>query len=275
MTRFAAFWSNDKSLNRWALTEERDALTWHVPGVGGLGLGWLQDDRSLLRRHPRGSDEGVQIAHLLSDLPSRAMLGCLEDSADASEASDVKDLAPYRFRDWIFSMDRAKLSDAPAAALLADLPDFLRRNVHGARHEELVFNLLLSKLHHLNAFNLTAPPASLIADAMAQTLTDLKEHYPLEQPSAQLAILSSRVLIGATLGAPIALRHWEGVQEPAPAPLFAGHRPKATAHNHFRAYLLLSGAFSPPQDAAHWQLIAPDHILHIARDGSLHTQSAP
>ena len=81
MIRFATLWSNDDSLNQWALSEARAALRWAVEGTAGLGLGWVQEGRSLLQRHPRGQSDTIELGGLLTELRTRVALGCISPGA--------------------------------------------------------------------------------------------------------------------------------------------------------------------------------------------------
>ena len=262
MVRFAALWSNDDSLTRWALGEAKAALTWEVPGDGGLGLGWVQDGRSLLQRHPRGSDARVELAGLLSELRSRTILGCV----DGGGPQEIAELSPFRFRSWLYAAaPSAALGADVKAALVEGLPDFLKRNIEGKSDGEVLFHHLLAELYKRDAFNMPSVDGKLAADALGASLAGIAAVAPAVVAGLRCVAMTERLVVGATRGGPLAIRQWRGVEEPAPTPLFAGHRPKAVAHPHYKAALIVSG---PAPTGAEWAQIAPDHLFWVGRDGA-------
>lgn len=264
MSRFAALWSNDDSLNQWALGEEREALCWAVEGEAGLGLGWVQEGRSLLQRHPRGQSDTIALGGLLTELRARVALGCISPGAAHQEMSE---LAPFRFRGWLYAaaLEQA-LGEEAREAIVAALPDFLRRNLEGHSDAELLFHQVLAALYKRDVFNMATVEGRLVADALADALEALDGLAPGVAATMQAVVVTERLVAGVTRGQPMALRQWRGVEEPAPAPLFAGHKPRAVAHAHYKGALLVSGA---QPAGARWEQIAAGSIFWIGRDGAL------
>jgi hypothetical protein len=262
MNRFVVLWSNDDSLNQWALSEEREALRWAVEGEAGLGLGWVQEGRSLLQRHPRVQSDTIELGGLLTELRARVALGCILSGAPRQEMSE---LAPFRFRSWLYAavLEQA-LGEEVRGLITATLPDFLRRNLEGHSDVELLFHQVLAALYKRDVFNMAMVDGRLVADALADALAALDGLAPDVAASMQAALVTERLVVGVTRGQPMALRQWRGVEEPAPSPLFAGHKPRAVVHAHYKGALLVSGA---QPVGARWEQIAAGSIFWIGRDG--------
>ena len=264
MMRFTALWSNDDSLNRWALAEARAALRWDVTGEAGLGLGWVQDGRSLLRRHPGGAGEPMELVGQLSEVRSRTVLGCVDSGATMQS---VAELAPFRFRGWLYAVEpSAPLGDEVKAAIAQGLPDFLRRNIDGTSDGEALFHHLLAELYRRDVFNMAHVEGRVVADALATSLEGIARMAPAAVERLQCVAMAERLMVGASCGGPMAIRQWRGIEEPAPPPLFAGHRPRAITFGHYKATLILSGA-QPAGES--WAQLEPDHLFWIGRDGAV------
>ncbi|MFU8806333.1 MAG: class II glutamine amidotransferase, partial [Bradymonadaceae bacterium] len=67
----------------------------------GLGLGWIQDGRSLLRKHPPKRAATADVASLVTDLPARAIVGHVRHASLGAVTSN--ELQPFRFRTWLYA----------------------------------------------------------------------------------------------------------------------------------------------------------------------------
>ena len=99
---------------------------------------------------------------------------------------------PFRFRSWLFahhgtlpgfgpeagSTDPARPSAAQEAlteVLVAELPDFLRRNLRGQTDSEILFHLFLTRLHETAHLDLAEVRLSDAQAAMRRTLAKLEQ----------------------------------------------------------------------------------------------------
>lgn len=226
------------------------------------GFGWVQDSRTLLRKQP-SMGAPLDMLGLMADVPARALVGQM--SADTNGGLDALNLQPFRFRKWVY----AQTGDPPlfekwGAQLLADMPDHLRRGVRGQSAAEVLF---LSFYHHMTELRALGPgPAEppLVAQALADMLTEVRklaqENGHEGELNLNLVAATERMLIAARLAEPLHLRLFSGLEQPGEDPLFAGHRPRAIQHPHFRAAFLGSG-LKPVEDS--WREIPAETIVYV------------
>lgn len=224
MARILAFTCTDISLTRHLLKE----VPSHAEKVSSSGIGWVQDDRSLLRVQPKPSV--VSPLDLLSDVPSRAILAAVNNDDLSRSAADVQ---PFRFRRWVFASDaiQTKLS---FDELYANVPEFLRQNIKGKTREEVIFHLVLAELHQGASLPGVRDHAEK-AEAIRAAISDLKSLDPDLHLSALFA--TDRAIFGVSLGQELHWNSWEGF-EVTEEPVFAGHKPSSTKHPTFRALMI-------------------------------------
>lgn len=237
-----------------------------------VGFGWLQESRTLLRKHPSQDDEPVNALGLLCDIPARTIIGYM--GGDGEGGFDTLDLQPFRFRKWLFAQSGSvpRLEEY-RDEILADIPDHIRRNVQGQTDAELVVHRFYQRMSERDALDGGRPDGEEVADALAETLDEFSERSyeaghegPLD---FNLVAATERLLIVARLGDPLHYRTFDGIDQPGEDPLFAGHSPRRVEHPHFDGAFLASG-LEPDDDR--WHEIERRQIVWIDHSWKAHSR---
>ena len=265
MSRLIAYMGNDDNLTWLALRAVGDELRLKPAATSsGVGLGWLQDGRSLLRNNPRPADDSPAFVDLLADIHSRSIIGYLRDGE--LEAVEPLELQPFRFRKWVFAQTGEEPADVGVRqALLEDVPAFIRGNIKGRAFSEAAFHHFLSRLHGHSVLEHSRTNPRGCAEALAETMRAVETGAAVADLS--IAATTERVFVAGRLGAPLYYRAIRGLVAPAAEPLFAGHRPKAIEHPSFKAIVVCNGE---PEGEA-WEEVPDRHVLWIDRDWSPQT----
>lgn len=230
---FGYFCSTD-SLTPSLLAQYGEPLNRLAPmSRAAMGLGWLQEGRSLVRKHPRGRAEKVDLLSLISDVPTRGLVGHIREGHEGKAAN--ADLQPFRFRNFVFA--RVGASDdlgSKGSAMRSALPDHIRRSIEGKTADEVLF-------HHFYAQ--VEPQLSRLGRQewhrlYARTLGGL---FLEGGDEAAGLLVSDRCLVATTSGVPMQYRYIEGLEEEREKPLFAGHKPGKIHHPSYRALLINAG----------------------------------
>ena len=267
MSRLLGYMCSDDSLTPYAMAEVRQqAWMDEANSPATLGFGWVQESRTLLRKHPTQASEPIDVLGLLADIPARAIVGHMSEEVDG--AVDTLDLQPFRFRKWVFSQSgHVPFFDEFRDDLVANIPDHIRRNIQGKTDAEVVFHRFYHWMKKKGALSTPRPKGRLVAEAFAATLDELERlshEAGHEGPlSVDLIAASERLVVAARTGAPIHYRMFDGIEHPAEEPLFAGHRPKQVEHPHFKGVFLAS---SLTANVEGWHELADQSVMWV--DGS-------
>lgn len=254
--KIMGYLSNDDSLTAVAMAMAGQELDLSAEEWGGLGVSWLQDGRSLERKNPRVTNGVLDVLGVFSDLPSRSILGFMTEEIGA----EARALQPHRFRKWLYTELDCEPESEDLAALVAQMPDFLQRNVD-ARYATMVrFFFLLHELFRRDLFHTAAHRREDVARACGEAMIALGEARGVPVERYQGLVMTERVMVAVALGEPLYFRRWEGIEVPE-APLFAGHQVRSAKHPHFRAVLISSLAQAPGGE--HWEEVPADHVLWI------------
>lgn len=234
----------------------------------GLGIGWLQDGRSLLRKHPKRKAASVDIPSLVADVPTRSMVGHVRHKTLGT--ADTNQLQPFRFRNWVYAQRGGTEGfEGVYDELKKAMPDHVRRNIQGTTMAELVFHIFYTKVE---SFLSTTPKNEwprLYARKMGETMAEieaLSRREGNESLGPLLAVASTdRFMVASRIGEPMHYLLVEGIEEPVEKPLFAGHRPKKVKHDRFRALLVANRV----QDDR-WQEIPNRHVMWVDENWKVH-----
>jgi glutamine amidotransferase len=288
MSRLVAMVCNDPSRVRCVLRPAQDALV-ATPdpverprGYDAWGIGFYQGGEVLLMRRPQPTLGPVDFAAVAGELRTDTFIA----HARAATVGDNRNenTHPFRFRSWLFAHHGTLPGFGPAAGtsdparpspqqlaltetLLAEIPDFLRRNLRGQTDSELLFHLFLTRLHEAGQLDV---PEVRLADAEEALLVTVRrlDHVLKKRgldPHAlgAVALANGRFLLAAARG-PILWRFGiDGVKDCAecrePGP---DNRYKPVDHDHLRAVLLISDVGEAPAFSA-----VPDgSLVSVARD---------
>lgn len=271
MAQLLGYLCSDDSLTAYAAAQVRQEA-WQEPAHpwGATGLGWTQEGRTLLRKHPNPG-EPVDMLGLLADVPARALVGHMSEQAHTP--NDALDLQPFRFRQWIY----AQTGEAPGfehyrAAMLARTPDHLRRGIRGQSDAEVLFHRFYHWMCEHRALSPEGASGSRVARALGALVAELSQNASEAGHEGALGLnivaATERLLIAACTGAPLYLRQFQGIEQPGEEPLFAGHRTRKIQRPHFRAAFLASGL--NPVDGP-WQRLEPGTISWVDATWQLHS----
>jgi glutamine amidotransferase len=271
MSQLIGYICSDDSLTPSVVHAVRDELV-ALDDYAALGFGWVQENRSLLRKHPSQGGNGVNALSLLSDLPARAIIGYTE--SDEPTSLDTLDLQPFRYRNWVYAQeDDVETFDGFRDEVLEEIPDHIRRNVQGHNRAEVAFHRFLSAVNQHGQLDRQRVDGTAAARAMAESVDDLERravehgHDSLELRSVSV---TNRLMLAARVGEALYYRQFDGIEEPGDEPLFAGHRPKPVSHPHFNGVIVASGA-KPEGD--NWTEIPDRHVMWVDHDWDVEVES--
>lgn len=272
MTHLLGYICSDSSLTPYAVQAvRREAWPQSAAPWTATGFGWLQESRTLLRKHPHHGAP-VDMLGLMADISARALVGHM--SQDTHGGVDSLDLQPFRFRKWVFAQT-GQLPEAETyrAQMLAETPDYLRRGVQGNTGAEILFLRFYHYMCENGALAQNRVRGEAVASALSETLAEA-ERYRAPEDDAPLGLniiaATERFMVAARTGAAMHLRRFEGMSHPAEEPLFAGHRPKTISHPQFRAAFVASG-LEPAQ--GDWQELEKNAITWVDPDWQTQTMA--
>lgn len=268
MPQLFGYLSNDDRLTGAVIEEVRQDIALDPRGCEGFGVGWLQDGKSLLRQVPRVPEGASDVLAMVSDLPSRAVVAHLTPGEGPALPERLQ---PYRYGVWLWAVNdpRGQL-DGLASALLAELPDFLTRQLRGRRGAEAMFFRLLSTLYDQDQFYHAAQHAQGCARALAGLCAELEQRMG-EALEAEIVCVTERCVL-ARAWRPLWARRWEGIERPRPVE-FEGHRPTPQPHPKLRALAVTSTPQRPGHEAR-WDAIPRGHVLWCGPDWAPQTAGA-
>lgn len=272
MSRLLGYMCNDDSLTPYAMGEVAQEAWGEQTSLATLGFGWVQESRTLLRKHPSQGHDPVDVLGLLADVPARSIIGHMRYETEGKV--DTLDLQPFRFRKWVFAQTgTVPFFEEYRDELVADIPDHIRRNIQGKTDAEVVFHRFYHWMKKTRALAGSRPKGGLAARALAATLDEIEQRSQAaghEGPiDLNVVAATERLVLTARQGDAIQLRLFRGLEQPGEEPLFAGHRPKTIEHPHYRAVFLASGLAPTDGD---WAEVQPRSVAWV--DGNWQIENA-
>lgn len=262
MSKLIALMTNDNSLSALAIAEASAALSSDVGAQTGLGLGWLQEGRTLLRKYPAQSASEIELTQALSSLITRAALGFVNH--EGSDEPGLEHLSPFRYQSWLYAQRGAQpLDEAQQLQWRERLPDFLERNIQSESASEANLFALLNSLHAHDVYHSPTHQSARRAAATAKMIQQLEALRQAPLDDFALMAMTDRYVLAAQGHAGLYWRMWHGIEEPAPEPLYAGQHTRPRQHPHFKALLIVSSEI--PLEGA-WQAVPARHVLWMGAD---------
>jgi glutamine amidotransferase len=235
-----------------ALAPVRAALT-VAPPISRWGLGYVQGGDTLLVRTPRASTQAVDLSSPLAELATDCMIA---QAVRDDRFGGPDNTPPFRFRRWMFAQAGASgvpNLDEAWPRLVAQIPEYLRRNLRGRTPAELTFHLFLTMLHDEGGIEDPNLPLASTRRALRAALGLLaSECGPTAPPAGNVAVSNGRSLLVARLGQPLRLRR------------LSVNNDKGERDEAFRGVLLVSGGDGDPRDG--FEDVAPGHAVLVSRD---------
>ena len=178
------------------------------------GLGYYTASEVLLSKRPTGAPAPLGLDQLAGDVESEALLV----HARRATVGNFRDenTQPFRFRRWLFAHD-GTVEGFPElrAGLLAQLPEFLRRNVAGDTDSEHAFAWFLKLLRdggRLDDHDLDAATAARALAHTVRKIDELAREAGAQRPSClNLVATNGRILVATRRGRPLHYALYEGI----------------------------------------------------------------
>lgn len=206
MGRLIGYMANRSDRVLAAITEERAAVG-DLPsdGVQACGVGFYQGGEILHRKRPKLGGDRVQWTDLLGGIRSDVVLVHLRQATVGDYRSE--NTHPFRMRQWLFA-HRGTVHGFSAIqdALLAPMPDFLRRNIRGTTDSEHVFHAFLSFLHDRDGLDGADVDDGIVLAALRSTIAlvdQLTREVGAPEASLGLLVSNGRSLFVVRRGEPI------------------------------------------------------------------------
>jgi glutamine amidotransferase len=267
MSRLFGFVINDPQRVACALYPVREALL--VPAAPeGWGLASYQGGEVLLQRHPKPVVGPLDFYPAVRDQRTDYMVGHVREGGTAAKLDNTQ---PFRFRSWVFAQSGA-LGGGPAAhaAILENVPDFLRRNIRGQDAGEALFHVFLSFLHDSGKLDDPNMRLADAAHALGSTVA-LGERLVTEVGATAGAVntiaTNGRILLAARNGPPLYVRQTNGIigcKVCEAGSDEAKRDRRRTSHEHVRAILIVSEPAKLPE--AGFEEVPDASIVGVARD---------
>src|SRR5262245_60948197 len=128
MSRLFGFLCNEATRTRCALNLVAPLLVVDGPNRrDGYGIGFNQNGEMLLKKRPL-SEGRVDFYELVKDLRTDALIGHVREATIGN--LKMENTHPFRYRSWLFAHSgTVEQFGEIKNAMLASVPDFLRRNV--------------------------------------------------------------------------------------------------------------------------------------------------
>jgi glutamine amidotransferase len=191
-----------------ALLEEREALDASLPrAADGWGAGFYQAGEALHRKLPQPIEGEIAWATVLEGLRSHLALAHVREATVGDRRAD--NTQPFRMRQWLFAhVGEIAGYAALREALVASLPDFLRRNIRGQTDSELLFHVVLSFLHDSGDLDGVDVSDSAVVSALRSSVALVDRHsreVGATPGSLTLALTNGRQLYALRRGSPLCI----------------------------------------------------------------------
>jgi glutamine amidotransferase len=216
MGALVAILQNDPNLMGCQLARLAAHVTLHGPGqaADAYGFGHFTPSDVLVGKRPTGAPVPLELPQLVGDVDTDALLVHARHATVGNHKDE--NTHPFRFRRWLFAHDGSVEAFARVKpVLLAELPEFLRRNIEGDTDSEHVFMVFLKLLRdegRLDDLDLDARDAG---EALARTVRQVDawcRQAGAQRPSAlNLVATNGRVLAATRRGRPLSYALLEGI----------------------------------------------------------------
>ena len=178
------------------------------------GYGTYTATEVLLAKRPSGAATPLTLAQLAGNVTSEVLLAHGRRATVGNQKDE--NTHPFRFRRWLFAHDGTIEGFAELRPkLLAELPEFLRRNVVGDTDSEHAFGLFLKFLRDGGQLDDLDIEAAVAGKALAQTVRTIEElarGAGVQRPRTLNFVASNgRLLVASRRGRPLHYALLEGI----------------------------------------------------------------
>jgi glutamine amidotransferase len=178
------------------------------------GYGYYTATEVLLGKRPSGAPTPLTVAQLAGEVVTEALLAHARYATVGNHRDE--NTQPFRYRRWLFAHDgHVEGFEALRPALLAALPDHLRRGVQGDTDSEHAFALFLAELRKGGQLDDLDADAAAIGQALGRTvrrIDELSREVGAQRTSTlNLVATNGRVLVATRRGRPLHYALLEGI----------------------------------------------------------------
>jgi predicted glutamine amidotransferase len=147
MGRLLGYMANRADRLRDALYQERDVIALSTSTQpSGWGIGFYQGGEVLHKKRPLSGADALDWEQVAQDVGTDCAVFHLRQATVGDFLAE--NTHPFRMRSWLFAHNGTiERFDAIREGLLAQMPDYLRRNIRGATDSEHFFHMILAFLH--------------------------------------------------------------------------------------------------------------------------------
>lgn len=267
MARLIGYMANRADRLRDAFQQERAAIAGLPADLrGAWGIGFYQGDEVLHKKQPTPDGQPVDWNSIAENVKTDCAIAHVRQATVGGFSVD--NTHPFRLRQWLFAhVGTLTAFDEIHAALRADLPDFLRRNIRGSSDSELFFHWILAGLHEKNQLEAQTPNLSTVVDAIAAAVKKIDGLVGTSKPASTLNMILSngRAMFALRHGGPFGYVERTGLhtgevidRQPRPgSPLL-------------RYVMLVSGGQEVP---AGFETVQDRQLVVVSRDLEVQTQA--
>ncbi len=267
MARLIGYMANRADRLRDAFQQERSAIAGLPADLrGAWGIGFYQGDEVLHKKQPTPDGQRVDWNTIAENVKTDCAIAHVRQATVGGFSVD--NTHPFRLRQWLFAhVGTLTAFDEIHAALRADLPDFLRRNIRGSSDSELFFHWILAGLHEVNQLEAQTPSASTVVDAIAAAVRKIDGLVGASKPASTLNMILSngRAMFALRHGGPFSYVERTGLHTGE-----AVDRQPRPGSPLLRYVMLVSGA----QDVAEgFESVQDRHVVVVSRDLEVRTHA--
>jgi glutamine amidotransferase len=214
MARLIGYLANRVDRLRDAFHQERQAIAGlSVDQRGAWGIGFYQGDEVLHKKQPAPDGERIDWDVIANKIQTDCAIAHLRQATVGGFSLD--NTHPFRLRQWLFAhVGTVHAFEEIREPLLAELPDFLRRNIRGSSDSELFFHTILASLWSRGQLDAAEPALSTVLESITGAVQTIDK---LAGGSSTLNMILSngRFMYALRHGASFGYTERVGVQDPA------------------------------------------------------------
>jgi predicted glutamine amidotransferase len=270
VARLIGYMSNRADRLRDAFHQERQAIA-GVPADqrGAWGIGFYQGDEVLHKKQPASDGEPIDWNVIADKIQTDCAIAHLRQATVGGFSVD--NTHPFRLRQWLFAhVGTVSAFEEIKDAMLASLPDFLRRNIRGNSDSEVFFHVVLAGLHARNQLDAAEPSQATVLESIADAVKLVDGLVPAggaSAPSTLNIILSNgRAMYALRRGAAFGYSEHYGLEDPV-EPTDEKPRPGSPELHYV---MLVSGGHQVPKG---YDTLGESSVAIVSRDLKLSTHT--
>jgi predicted glutamine amidotransferase len=245
MARLIGYMANRADRLRDAFHQERHAVAgFPADQRGAWGLGFYQGDEVLHKKQPTPDGEPIHWETIAANVKTDCAVAHLRQATVGGFSVD--NTHPFRFRQWLFAhVGTITGFDEVRSKLLAELPDFLGRNIRGNSDSELFFHLILARLHQQSQLEAALPTNPIMLEAVSSALRTIDDMVgsAREQSTLNMVLCNGRTMYALRRGGTFGYVERQGLHDPLEAQEQTPPRPGSPSVHYV---MLVSGGHDVP-----------------------------